>query len=33
MNRKLLFATVAFATAVNLTVPAFAGANTMCSSQ
>ena len=27
MNRKLLFATVAFATAVNLTVPAFAGAN------
>ena len=27
MNQKLFFATVAFATVVNLTVPAFAGAN------
>ena len=27
MNRKLFFVTVAFGTAVNLTVPAFAGAN------
>ena len=27
MNRKLFFVAVAFAIAVNLTVPAFAGAN------